>query len=91
MQVVEQHDGSMLVLRKLDADYDSSDRVAAMSYLQTPRRQGRDRHRPALSSTASPSDLHGSLNTVATPLNELRRRELCPGSAALEKINASLR
>ena len=31
------------------------------------------------------------LDTVATPLNQLGEAALCPGSAALEKINASLR
>ena len=36
-------------------------------------------------------DLHTHLNTVETPLNTLERRTLCPGSAALDKINASLR
>ena len=36
-------------------------------------------------------DLHGNLNTIAEPLNRLSEKELCPGSAALEKINASLR
>src|SRR5499427_5327151 len=34
VQVVEQHDGSRLLLRKLNADYDVSDRLAAMSFLQ---------------------------------------------------------
>jgi 2-oxoglutarate ferredoxin oxidoreductase subunit beta len=38
-----------------------------------------------------PQDLHGSLNTVAAPLNRLGERELCPGAGALEKLNASLR
>ena len=37
------------------------------------------------------SDLHEHLNTVDAPLNRLTERELCPGSVALEKINASLR
>jgi 2-oxoglutarate ferredoxin oxidoreductase subunit beta len=90
VQVVEQHDGSRLVLRKLGADYDVSDRLAAMGFLQTHAAKGQivtgliylDRE---------PEDLHGSLNTIATPLNELGDKELCPGSAALEKINASLR
>jgi 2-oxoglutarate ferredoxin oxidoreductase subunit beta len=90
VQVVEQHDGSRLVLRKLGADYDVSDRLAAMNFLQTHAAKGQivtgliylDRE---------PEDLHGSLNTIATPLNELGDKELCPGSAALEKINASLR
>jgi 2-oxoglutarate ferredoxin oxidoreductase subunit beta len=36
-------------------------------------------------------DLHSHLNTVATPLNTLEAAELCPGSATLDKINASLR
>ena len=48
VQVVEQHDGSRIALRKIDADYDPHDRVGAMSFLQKTRRQGPDRHRPAL-------------------------------------------
>jgi len=36
-------------------------------------------------------DLHQQLRTVDEPLNTLSARELCPGRAALEKINASLR
>src|SRR5216110_1125569 len=34
VQVVEQHDGTRLALRKLHADYDAHDRVGALSYLQ---------------------------------------------------------
>src|SRR6201995_50919 len=34
VQVVEQHDGSRLALRKLDADYDPHDRGGAMRFLQ---------------------------------------------------------
>ena len=36
-------------------------------------------------------DLHAHLNTVDAPLNGLDAKDLCPGTAALEKINASLR
>ena len=36
-------------------------------------------------------DLHVHLNTVEKPLNALDESELIPGSAALEKFNASLR
>jgi 2-oxoglutarate ferredoxin oxidoreductase subunit beta len=36
-------------------------------------------------------DLHDHLNTVEAPLNTLNEPELCPGSAALDKLNASLR
>ena len=38
-----------------------------------------------------PHDLHDHLNTVDTPLNALDEAALCPGSAALAKLNASLR
>ena len=34
VQTVEQHDGTTLVLRKLNADYDVHDRLAAMNFLQ---------------------------------------------------------
>jgi 2-oxoglutarate ferredoxin oxidoreductase subunit beta len=36
-------------------------------------------------------DLHAHLNTVDAPLNGLEANDLCPGNAALDKINASLR
>ena len=34
VKVVEQHDGSKIALRKIDADYDPHDRVGAMAFLQ---------------------------------------------------------
>ena len=34
VQLVEQHDGTRLALRKIDADYDANDRLAAMTFLQ---------------------------------------------------------
>ena len=36
-------------------------------------------------------DLHANLNTVDVPLNTLDDAALVPGSAALEKFNASMR
>jgi 2-oxoglutarate ferredoxin oxidoreductase subunit beta len=38
-----------------------------------------------------PEDLHRHFNTVEAPLNSLSDKDLCPGAATLEKINASLR
>jgi 2-oxoglutarate ferredoxin oxidoreductase subunit beta len=66
------------------------DRLAAMSFIA---------HHAALGQIVTgllyveedASDLHGHLNTVAAPLNALGEKELCPGSAALDKINSSLR
>jgi 2-oxoglutarate ferredoxin oxidoreductase subunit beta len=90
VQVVEQHDGTKLALRKVDADYDVHDRLAAMSFLQKHAAKGQV-VTGLLYVEAEAEDLHSHLNTVDAPLNTLEARELCPGSAALEKINASLR
>jgi 2-oxoglutarate ferredoxin oxidoreductase subunit beta len=36
-------------------------------------------------------DLHAHLNTFDAPFNKLGEKDLCPGSAMLEKINSGLR
>ena len=90
VEIVEQHDGTKLALRKLDADYDVSDRLAAMSFLQRHAAQGQI-VTGLLYVERESQDLHGHLNTVAAPLNSLGEKELCPGSTVLGKINAGLR
>jgi 2-oxoglutarate ferredoxin oxidoreductase subunit beta len=90
VQTVEQHDGTTLVLRKINADYDVHDRPAAMNFLQQHAAKGQV-VTGVLYLDSEPEDLHRHLNTCATPLNALSEKELCPGSAALEKINAGLR
>jgi 2-oxoglutarate/2-oxoacid ferredoxin oxidoreductase subunit beta len=90
VQVVEQHDGTKLALRKVDADYDVHDRLAAMAFLQKHAAKGQV-VTGLLYVDADSEDLHSHLNTVEAPLNTLGEKELCPGSAALEKINAALR
>ncbi|MFL6624838.1 MAG: 2-oxoacid:ferredoxin oxidoreductase subunit beta [Vitreoscilla sp.] len=87
---VPQHDGSVLRLRKLHADYDATDRYAALSYMQQHAAQG-EIVTGLLYLDPLASDLHASLNTVAAPLQSLGRDTLCPGSAVLQKINAGLR
>jgi 2-oxoglutarate ferredoxin oxidoreductase subunit beta len=90
VEIVEQHDGTKLALRKLAAEYDVSDRLAAMNFLQTHAAKGQI-VTGLLYVEQEPEDLHSHLNTVDAPLNALGETELCPGSAALEKINAGLR
>ncbi len=87
---VPQHDGSILRLRKVDGDYDPTDRVGAMSYVQEHARRG-EFVTGLLYVQADARDLHASANTVPAPLNSLGEKALCPGSAMLERINASLR
>src|ERR1700750_2292846 len=90
VQMVEQHDGTRLALRKIDADYDANDRLAAMTFLQKHAAKGQV-VTGLLYVDPEAEDLHAHLNTVDTPLNQLGEKTLCPGSAALDKINASLR
>jgi 2-oxoglutarate ferredoxin oxidoreductase subunit beta len=87
---VQQHDGSILRLRKLGEDYDPSDKIAAMKRVQEGEAAG-EVVTGLLYVDPSPKDLHDNLNTVAAPLNTLNSAELCPGPAALDRINASLR
>ncbi len=87
---VPQHDGSILRLRKVDAEYDPTDRVGAMSYIQEHQRRG-EFVTGLLYVQADSRDLHANFNTVQAPLNSLGEKELCPGAGMLERINASLR
>ena len=80
----------MLRLRKLHDAYDPTDRIAAMNHLQ----ESRARHEIStglLFVDGDPTDLHAAANTVDVPLNLLDDKALNPGSAALAKLNASLR
>src|SRR5580658_9622883 len=90
VELVEQHDGTTLALRKLDADYDVHDRLAAMTFLQQHAAKGQI-VTGLLYVAAEAQDLHGRLGTVDAPLNSLGEIELCPGSPVLDKFNASLR
>lgn len=87
---VEQHDGTVLRLRKLHADYDPTDRVAAMSSMQAHAAKG-ELVTGLLFVEGEAGDLHASQNTSARPLNSLGKTDLCPGAAALEKLNAQFR
>jgi 2-oxoglutarate ferredoxin oxidoreductase subunit beta len=87
---VTQHDGSVLRLRKLSADYDATDRVKVMNYLQQHAAAG-EVVTGLLYVDPDSADLHEHIHTIETPLNHLTERELCPGAVALEKFNASLR
>jgi len=90
VEIVEQHDGSKLALRKLASDYDLHDRGAALSFLQHHAAKGQI-VTGLLYVEKEPEDLHGHLRTVQAPLNTLSEKELCPGQVALEAFNASLR
>ncbi|KQZ00585.1 2-oxoglutarate ferredoxin oxidoreductase subunit beta [Pseudolabrys sp. Root1462] len=90
VEIVEQHDGSRIALRKLDADYEVHDRAAALGFLQHHAAKGQI-VTGLLFVEKEAQDLHAHLDTVEEPLNKLGEKELCPGSAVLGQINAGLR
>jgi len=89
LREVTLHDGSSIILKKLDRDYDPTDRGKAMQMLEEAERDNIlvtgliyiDTSRPTLLDT---------FNLVDTPLNRLSEAELRPGRETIEKINAMM-
>jgi len=90
VEEVTQHDGSVLRLRKLHAEYDVHDRIAAMNYLQERKAAG-EIVTGVLHVDPDPEDLHAHLDTIETPFNRLAESDLCPGVEELEKFNSARR
>jgi 2-oxoglutarate ferredoxin oxidoreductase subunit beta len=90
VELVTQHDGSVLRLRKVASDYDPTDRISAVTHLGTHQARG-EIVTGLLYVDPDAPDLHDHLHTVKKPFNQLTDDELTPGSAALAAINASLR
>ncbi len=90
VEEVRQHDGSIIRLHKISEDYDPHDRIAAMNYLHAHAAKG-EIVTGLLYVEPEPEDLHSHLGTVPVPLNTLTDKDLCPGTAALDAINQSLR
>ncbi len=87
---VTMHDGSRILLRKLDPSYDPTDRTRAFTYLREKQAQGEyvtglvyiDEHSP---------EFHEVNETAATPMNQLPYAKLNPGAQGLQKIMARYR
>jgi 2-oxoglutarate/2-oxoacid ferredoxin oxidoreductase subunit beta len=90
VETVAQHDGSLLRLRKLAADYDPHDRGSALAYVHQRAAAG-EIVTGLLYVDSNPHELHTHLNTVETPLNALTEAELVPDATALAAVNAALR
>lgn len=90
IEELRQHDGQIIRLRKVSHDYDPHDRISAMNILQARAAEGEIVTGLIYLDTEA-EDLHSNLNTVELPLNTLGEEELCPGSAALQAFNISLK
>jgi 2-oxoglutarate/2-oxoacid ferredoxin oxidoreductase subunit beta len=83
---VEMHDGSKIVLRKVDESYDPTSRGAAFAYL-------RDRFNDGEITTGllymdeSRKEMHEVMGNTQTPLSQLPLDTLHPGADELKKIN----
>jgi 2-oxoglutarate ferredoxin oxidoreductase subunit beta len=89
-EMVAMHDGSTIRVHKLAADHDWRDKSAALATLEKHRAEG-EIVTGLIYMNDDAVDLHARLGTARRPLNGLGDAELCPGSKALEAINASLR
>ncbi|MGH6992243.1 MAG: 2-oxoacid:ferredoxin oxidoreductase subunit beta, partial [Caulobacteraceae bacterium] len=67
IELVTQHDGSVLKLRKLAADYDPTDKIGAVSHLMTHQARG-EIVTGLIFIDPEAEELHDYLGTVATPL-----------------------
>ncbi|MCC5795651.1 MAG: 2-oxoacid:ferredoxin oxidoreductase subunit beta [Chromatiales bacterium] len=87
---VKMHDGTEIVLRKVDPGYDPTDRAAAYSYLHQHQAKGEivtgllyiDEQKP---------DMHELAKTPDEPLGVMDFSKLCPGQSGLDKLMGRMR
>ena len=84
------HDGTTIRLHKLAKDWDPFGRNSAMNAIHHAKQKG-EILTGLLYMDKDSSDLHEMIRTTERPLNSLTKDDLCPGSDALAKLNASLR
>ncbi len=84
------HDGSRILLRKVDETYDFRNRGGAIQYLQARQREGEIVTGLLYVDEAEP-DMHAVSGTTRTPLNEVPYEALCPGAEALAALQARFR
>lgn len=84
------HDGSIVKLRKVDQDYDATNRDAAYAAIRDHQRKGEVMTGLLYISTDS-KDVHDQNDTVSVPLTQLPHDQLCPGNDALQKLQQQFR
>ncbi len=84
------HDGSIVRLRKVAADYDPTDRDRAYGYIREHQRAG-EVATGLLYLSPDAKEMHAQAGTVTTPLVDLPFEDLCPGSRELDALQARFR
>lgn len=82
---VEMHDGSKIVLRKVDQQYDPSSRASAFKYLRERFNAG-EITTGLLYMDESRQEMHELMGNTKTPMCQLPLDELNPGADELKKI-----
>ncbi len=82
---VTMHDGSRVVLRKVDADYDATDRGVALARIAERLRHG-EYLTGLLHIGTSQAEFHDLNHTPDEALNQIPYAQLNPGPAALAKV-----
>ena len=90
MQEVTMHDGSKLILKKLEEEYDPTDRINAMKRLHETSRRG-EFATGLIYIEPDRDDFLTQLNVVDEPLATLPLSRTRPGPEALEEIMEGLR
>jgi 2-oxoglutarate ferredoxin oxidoreductase subunit beta len=84
------HDGSVIQLKKLNAQWNPTDRRATVNRIQQAKAEGQILT-GLLYLEPQSKDLHETIKTSDRPLNTLKEVDLCPGQHALDKLNAGFR
>jgi 2-oxoglutarate ferredoxin oxidoreductase subunit beta len=87
---VTMHDGSVVRLSKVAPDYDPTNREKAHAYLQERQTRGEVPTGLLFVNEDSP-DMHELAGTTEVPLSQVPYAKLCPGSAALDKLQEDFR
>ena len=90
VQSVTLHDGSIVKLRKVDQDYDATNRDAAYAAIRDHQRKG-EVMTGLLYISPDSKDVHDQNETVGAPLYNLPHEQLCPGNDALQKLMGQFR
>ncbi len=84
---VAMHDGSVVILKNLDKDYNPTERFEAMRVLAEAQENNWLVTGLLYIETGKPS-LTDTYNLVDTPLNRLEEADLRPAPAMIDKVNA---
>lgn len=87
---VQLHDGSKIVFRKLNQDYDPTSRATAFSFLRDSIHQG-EIITGLLYIDEGTGDMHSDASTVETPLSQLGYEDLNPGQENLAALMSRYR